>query len=101
MRIADADPPYPGLSRKYYRDEPTYAGEVDHAALVARLVAGYDGWALSTSAAALQNLLPLCPAGIRVCGVSIHGAGDRCCPSHRCTASPVRRYRPAGMASPV
>lgn len=67
-RFAYADPPYPGLSRRYYKDEPTYAGEVDHAALVARLE-GDDlaGWALSTSERALRDVLPLCPAGTRVC----------------------------------
>lgn len=64
-RLAYADPPYPGLAH-YYRDQPTYAGEVDHAALVAQLTT-YDGWALSTSAAALATVLPLCPPGIRVC----------------------------------
>jgi hypothetical protein len=68
MRFAYADPPYPGLSSKYYRDEPTFAGEVDHAALVASLrAARYDGWALSTSARALRDVLPLCPADVRVC----------------------------------
>lgn len=60
-------PPYPGLARRYYGREPTYAGEVDHRALLASLEASYDGWALSTSAAALQELLPLCPPGVRVC----------------------------------
>ena len=30
MRFAYADPPYPGLSARYYRNEPTFAGEVDH-----------------------------------------------------------------------
>jgi hypothetical protein len=54
MRFAYADPPYPGTARKYYGDQPTFAGEVDHRQLVASLVdAGYDGWALSTSAKAL------------------------------------------------
>jgi hypothetical protein len=44
------------------RRRPRHAAEVDHAALVARLVADYpDGWALSTSAAALPVVLPLCP----------------------------------------
>jgi hypothetical protein len=62
MRFAYADPPYPGKSRKYYRDHEDYAGEVDHEALIARLEAEFpDGWALSTSAAALQQILPLCP----------------------------------------
>lgn len=68
MRFAYADPPYPGLSSKYYRDEPTFAGEVDHAALIASLeYSGYDGWALSTGAYALREVLPLCPPRARVC----------------------------------
>lgn len=67
MRMCYADPPYPGLSSKYYRNEPTYAGEVDHAALVASLMEHYDGWALSTSSKALRDILPLCPPEARVC----------------------------------
>lgn len=68
MRFAYADPPYPGLAKRYYGDQPTYAGEVDHAELIARLEACYpDGWALSTSAKALRHVLPLCPEGARVC----------------------------------
>jgi len=43
-RIAYADPPFPGMARKYYQHEPTYAGEVDHRALLAELVT-FDGWA--------------------------------------------------------
>ena len=66
--FAYADPPYPGLSSKYYRHEPTFAGEVDHAALVSSLQGRrYAGWALSTSSEALRHVLPLCPAGARVC----------------------------------
>jgi hypothetical protein len=64
LRLAYADPPYPGKAY-LYRGHPDYAGEVDHTALIARL-AGYDGWALSTSAAALPAVLALCPAGVRV-----------------------------------
>ena len=67
LRFAYADPPYPGLAKRFYGDEPTYAGEVDHPALVASLVASYDGWALSTSARALRGVLPLCPPEARVC----------------------------------
>ncbi len=68
MRMAYADPPYPGMSAKYYRDEATFAGEVDHKALIASLEAsGYDGWALSTSSKSLRDVLPLCPPGVRVC----------------------------------
>jgi hypothetical protein len=51
LRLAYADPPYPGKSY-LYRGHPDYAGEVDHRALLDRLVR-FDGWALSTSAAAL------------------------------------------------
>lgn len=67
LRFAYADPPYPGLSSKYYRHESSYGGEVDHPALIASLTAAYDGWALSTSARALRQLLPLCPQNARVC----------------------------------
>lgn len=66
LRLAYADPPYPGLSRRYYESHPDYAGEVDHAELIASLSAAYDGWALSTSAAALPEVLALCPPGTRV-----------------------------------
>lgn len=65
MRFAYADPPYPGKSRRYYRDHPDYDGEVDHGELIAQLEVDFpDGWALSTSAAALQQVLPLCPAPV-------------------------------------
>ena len=66
LRLAYADPPYPGLARKHYGDHADYGGEVDHAELVASLSAEFDGWALSTSAAALPGVLAVCPAGVRV-----------------------------------
>jgi hypothetical protein len=65
MRLAYADPPYPGNAAKLYGSHPDYAGEVDHARLIAKLQ-GFDGWALSTSSKALQAVLALCPAGVRV-----------------------------------
>jgi len=65
LRIAYADPPYPGTARKYYQHESTYRGEVDHAALLSQLQE-YDGWALSTSQKALRDILPLAPAAARV-----------------------------------
>jgi hypothetical protein len=65
LRLAYADPPYPGKAR-LYRGHPDYAGEVDHAVLIRRLADEYDGWALSTSAAALPAVLALCPPGVRV-----------------------------------
>jgi hypothetical protein len=67
LRFAYADPPYVGQARKHYGDQPSYAGEVDHGELIARLVAGYpDGWALSCSSPSLQQLLALCPSDVRV-----------------------------------
>ncbi len=67
LRMAYADPPYPGQALKHYGDHPDYAGEVDHAQLIDRLVADYpDGWALSTSSPALRDVLPLCPEDVRV-----------------------------------
>ncbi|ROS57191.1 hypothetical protein EDF21_0846 [Frigoribacterium sp. PhB118] len=65
LKLAYADPPYPGLSRRYYGTHPDFDGEVDHAALVASLLP-YDGWALSTSSSALQFVLSLCPPDVRV-----------------------------------
>lgn len=64
-RIAYADPPYPELAEQCYGDEPNYHGEVDHAALMG-VLAGYDGWALSTSMRALREVLPLAPPEARV-----------------------------------
>lgn len=67
IRIAYADPPYIGQAKKYYRKHPDYAGEVDHAALIERLVAEFpDGWALSLSAKSLQIILAMCPPDVRV-----------------------------------
>lgn len=63
MRFAYADPPYP--KKAFYYAE---RAEVDHAGLIAHLVGGFpDGWALSTSAEALREVLALCPADVRVC----------------------------------
>lgn len=63
MRFAYADPPYPGKS-KYYAERR----EVDHASLLERLRLEHpDGWALSTSAEALRDVLLLCPPSVRVC----------------------------------
>lgn len=69
MKIAYADPPYPGCA-DLYRDHPDYAGEVDHRALVAQLEADYDGWVLHTHTPGLrmmerEHILPI--DGIRIC----------------------------------
>lgn len=78
VKIAYADPPYPGESHFYevpsrprakvtYQPGPAAAGEVDHADLIRRLAEEFpDGWALSTKAPALRDLLPICPSGCRV-----------------------------------
>lgn len=61
-RFAYADPPYPRQARRYYRDHPDFAGEVDHGELIDRLERDFpDGWALSTSSVALAEVLQLCP----------------------------------------
>jgi len=65
VRIGYADPPYPGCAH-LYREHPDFGGEVDHAALVARLESEFDGWVLHTSSVALGLVLPLCPSGVRV-----------------------------------
>lgn len=64
VRLAYADPPYPGRAH-LYADHPDYAGEVDHEELIRRL-RGYDGWALSTSADALASVLPFVPEPHRI-----------------------------------
>lgn len=64
LRVAYADPPYPGMSG-FYKEHPDYAGEVDHADLVNKL-AGYDGWCLHTASTTLKYVLSLCPDNVRV-----------------------------------
>ena len=67
VKFAYADPPYIGQAKKHYGKEASYAGEVDHAQLMARLVDEYpDGWALSLSSPTLPQILALCPDGVRV-----------------------------------
>lgn len=60
MRLAYADPPYPGKAHLYSENT-----EVDHAALIAKLET-YDGWALSTWEPALRDVIALCPPSVRV-----------------------------------
>jgi hypothetical protein len=65
LRLAYADPPYPGQAKRHYGDHPDYDGEVDHRELVERLIVDYDGWALSTSNRALREVLFWCPPNVR------------------------------------
>jgi hypothetical protein len=60
LRLAYADPPYPGKAHLYPEN-----AEVDHAELVARLCE-FDGWALSTDETNLRYVLSLCPPRTRV-----------------------------------
>lgn len=65
MAFAYADPPYPGKAKYYFENQ-----EVNYPSLIDRLTATYpDGWALSTSARALRDVLASCPVGpgLRVC----------------------------------
>lgn len=69
MRLAYADPPYPGCAHMY-KGHPDYAGEVDHRDLVERLDAEFDGWVLHTHVAGLrmmerEHILP--ESGLRIC----------------------------------
>lgn len=60
MRIAYADPPYPGKAKKLYDCE-----EIDHEVLIENLET-YDAWALSTNEISLSKVLKLCPDNIRI-----------------------------------
>ncbi len=60
MKLAYADPPYPGKAHLYPENT-----EVDHVALIARLCE-FDGWALSTDEKNLRFVLALSPANARV-----------------------------------
>lgn len=55
MRLGYADPPYIGQAKKHYGDQPSFAGEVDHAQLLERLNREFpDGWALSCKSDATE-----------------------------------------------
>ncbi len=105
LRLAYADPPYPGLARRYYEGHPDYAGEVDHEQLLSRLQV-YDGWALSTSSRALPGILALCVAAGLDVRVACWVRGERKTPSRwpLCSWEPVvfaggRRQVSAAAAS--
>ena len=68
MRMAYADPPYIGRGSGYYDhpDSRAYREPAAHVALIAKLDAEYDGWAVSCSSPSLPDLLAGAPAGIRV-----------------------------------
>lgn len=69
MKIAYADPPYPGCAHMY-KDHADYAGEVDHRDLIDRLESEFDGWVLHTHVGGLrmmerEQMLP--QEGVRIC----------------------------------
>jgi hypothetical protein len=64
MNVAYADPPYPNQAKKHYGPG---AQEVNHAILIKGLEENFDGWALSTGAQMLKQILPFCPDNIRIC----------------------------------
>lgn len=70
MTVAYADPPYLGCCKLYDHHHPDgrcWDEPETHYRLVARLSDEFpDGWALSLSSPSLQDLLPLCPPGVRV-----------------------------------
>jgi hypothetical protein len=68
VKFAYADPPYLGQARHY--DHPESAIWNDTAAhfnLITTLVSDFpDGWAMSCSSPSLRELLPACPADVRI-----------------------------------
>lgn len=70
MRFAYADPPYLGLAEKFYGKLHPEAAEYDkpetHQALIDRLCAEYDGWALSLHTPTLKTMLDMCPPDVRI-----------------------------------
>lgn len=64
MRLAYADPPYLGccgLYDHYHPDGRCWDDPETHQALLDRLRATYDGWALSLTSQSLSTITPMCP----------------------------------------
>jgi hypothetical protein len=70
MRFVYADPPYLGCGASHYGEHHADAADFDrletHAALVGRLNAEFDAWALSLHTPSLGRILSVCPADVRV-----------------------------------
>ena len=71
LRLAYLDPPYLGCCARYGHHHGDHGGgcwdEVaTHVELIAWACSRFDGWALSASSSSLRDLLPACPAEIRV-----------------------------------
>lgn len=65
MKVAYADPPYPGCAH-LYRGHEDYNGEVDHGELIERMSREYEGWILHTGSVQLKEVLALCPDDVRL-----------------------------------
>ena len=65
MRIAYADPPYPGCAH-LYKDHKDFAGEVDHRELIERINREYDGFIYHTNSTTLPLIVPMLPDGVRI-----------------------------------
>lgn len=59
MKIGYLDPPYIGCAH-LYKNQPDYAGEVDHVALIDRAESEFDGWVLHAAATA-ESIAVLAP----------------------------------------
>lgn len=70
MRFAYADPPYLGLAEKFYGHLHPNAADYDrletHAALIERLSAEHEAWAVSLHTPSLRQILSVCPADVRI-----------------------------------
>jgi hypothetical protein len=70
MKVAYADPPYLGLAAKFYGhlhpDAAAYDKPETHQALIDRLCDEFEAWALSLHSPSLRQILPMCPADVRV-----------------------------------
>ena len=69
MKFAYADPPYLGMAKRYADQHPDamiWDDPETHRALIERLSADYDGWALSLHVPSLPVILSMCPQGVRV-----------------------------------
>jgi hypothetical protein len=71
VRFAYADPPYLGLAAKFYGDLHPDAADFDrperHRQLIEQLCAEFpDGWAMSLHTPSLREILPMCPADVRI-----------------------------------
>jgi hypothetical protein len=58
MRLAYGDPPYIGQAKRHYSNDPSGipAEEVDHHALIEKMMGEYDGWALSASSPSIPQI---------------------------------------------